>query len=99
MVPRARGTHANGSECSAATAATIACDPSPPAIASASAPPATARDERLEIVAGRSSTASIPLSRLVGEPEALGLAASRARVEEEHGVGAGARAVGSATRM
>ena len=72
---------------SAATAATIACEPSPPAIASPSAPSATApRTSSRGRSPSSSSIGSMPrLAGLVGEVEALGLAAAGLRVVEEDG--------------
>ena len=58
------GTHAYGSPNSAATAATIACEPSPPAIASPSAPRSTApRTSASRSSPAFSSIGSIPRSR------------------------------------
>ena len=64
------GMHAYGSPSSAARAATIACDPSPPAIASASAPRSTAALTSSFRSSSRfSTTASIPRARASSSSE------------------------------
>ena len=64
MVAVPAGTHAYGSPCSAASAATIACEPSPPAIASPSAPRSTApRTSVSRSSPGFNSIGSIPRAR------------------------------------
>ena len=81
------GMHAYGSPRSAAIAATIACEPSPPAIASASAPRSTAlADERLEVLAaGSSSIGSIPRARASSASvKRSALPPPELRVEEQH---------------
>ena len=65
--------------------ATIAWEPSPPAIASASAPPATAsRTSVSRSSPGQLHRLDAPAPRLVREVEALRLPASRTRVVQQH---------------
>ena len=69
----------------AATAATTASEPSPSAIPSTSAPPATAsRASAARSWPGASMTVSI-VARPLGQPGAHGLAVTRPRVDEQHG--------------
>ena len=84
------GTHAYGSPNSAATAATIACEPSPPAIASPSAPRSTAsRTSTSRSSPAFSSIGSMPrFARLLSERETLRLPPAGARIEEQHRIGA-----------
>ena len=64
VVARLAGTHTNGMPCAAATAATTASDPAPPAIPSASAPATTAcRASASRSWPGARMTASISFSR------------------------------------
>ena len=79
------GTHAYGSPSSAATLATTACEPSPPAIARPSAPRSTApRTSTSRSSPGFSSIGRCHVTSLLGELEAFGLPAAGARIEEKH---------------
>ena len=86
------GTQAYGSPRSAAIAATIACEPSPPAIASAvGAALDRAADERLEVVAGASARSARSRARAPRSASAKRSAfpPPERRVEEQHRPAAG----------
>jgi hypothetical protein len=80
VVARAGGMHAYGSARSAASAATIACEPSPPAIASASAPRAMAsRTSCSRSHGGPSSIGSMPRANAARD------AASARSIQDDEG--------------